>query len=1032
MRSTVHTFPLDNATSRKCDLPLGVVVTPLAGLTSLCAGVGGKGVDGNGTGSGHGNDSEREQGDIYNDDNDDIAGQSEIDYIPLDPENIVDPERIPVLRGPRLAATSQMQPTNPHPHAHSHPSSHPRHSSDNQHPSPSSSSPRAIHPPRCTRCNAYLNPYCPPVSTSSSLSSAFRTIGAYAPIQSYDCNMCGARGSISIREEYIANGTVDMATRCGTVEYEVGGAYCVRDRPVENVHLYGVEYAPFGCGGLGDGNGGENGHRHHGTLQSHGWKESLGAILEVGRCLRKTAPVKEVVEKGSAASVTTTSSPVKIGVFAFCLDMLVFPYVKRRKDSDHLIEDSHHDLDDEEIAVAIVSDIMEDPFCPLPLDMWTYDIGNRSNDRDWKRFCRIIDSFSGLMEELLGDSLRSVSSSSEMPAKWMRNCGGAALVALSDALKDSGGRATLITTRRPNYGVGALRDREAGQQSHYLRKECEQRLITPVQRVPNISAISGNDKDIVAGQFYRKLGEECAKYRVSLDIVVTNAVLSMPVSSMGSGQSQRPNMREYLDVATLSELCRATCGKFKWLRVGNECGIAIRGDDSDRLSANDSFTAEQLREELKRSALAYSGSDVVFKLRCSHGVQVKSYSPSLPLGNIIGDGIVDSAELEMSHMDSSSTIAVLLEHKVGGVVDTRESGKRGSEPPLVFFQSAVLYTTMTGRRRVRVSTLGLVTSKVPADVFRSADLGTVTTILTRQAISDIDRKDEGSLHIARDNVFQNCVSILANYRMHTTARTSPDSQLILPESLQLLPLFCLSLRKNRMFRHSLHKTMPSSKPFPTADERAYHISCGRMVLPNLALQSVHPNLLQISDMRTRDGEWITPPTLETNNFIDEEVITASMRAVCQLPKSMNPSISCLDADGMYILDDRFAFYLFVGTNVAEEKWREFFSVSPENNFANNTGVPVGKMALTNTESAHKLRNILQQLRMLNSPNTTLGLNARPTHAPLILVFVGRGSVFEEEMDSLLIDDPESHEKSYVDFLCAIHRAVREKISKFSG
>ncbi len=160
-------------------------------------------------------------------------------------------------------------------------------------------------------------------------------------------------------------------------------------------------------------------------------------------------------------------------------------------------------------------------------------------------------------------------------------------------------RATLITTRRPNYGVGALRDREAGQQSHYLRKECEQRLITPVQRVPNISAINGNDADMAAGQFYRKLGEDFAKYRVSLDIVVTNAVLSMPVSSMGSGQSQRPNMREYLDVATLSELCRVTCGKFKWLRVGNECGIAVGGDDSDTLNLNDSFTAEQLREELK-------------------------------------------------------------------------------------------------------------------------------------------------------------------------------------------------------------------------------------------------------------------------------------------------------------------------------------------------------------------------------------------------------------------------------------------------
>ena len=41
-----------------------------------------------------------------------------------------------------------------------------------------------------------------------------------------------------------------------------------------------------------------------------------------------------------------------------------------------------------------------------------------------------------------------------------------------------------------------------------------------------------------------------------------------------------PNsVREFLDVATLAELCRETCGRFSWLRVGNECGIAICGDD---------------------------------------------------------------------------------------------------------------------------------------------------------------------------------------------------------------------------------------------------------------------------------------------------------------------------------------------------------------------------------------------------------------------------------------------------------------------
>mmetsp|Transcript_1759 Transcript_1759/g.3536 ORF Transcript_1759/g.3536 Transcript_1759/m.3536 type:complete len:329 (+) Transcript_1759:68-1054(+) len=325
--------------------------------------------------------------------------------------------------------------------------------------------------------------------------------------------------------------------------------------------------------------------------------------------------------------------------------------------------------------------------------------------------------------------------------------------------------------------------------------------------------------------------------------------------------------------------------------------------------------------------------------------------------------------------------------------------------------------------------MGLMTTKIPADIYRSSDLGTVSTIMTREAISGLENPNDGSLASARHNVFEKCVSLLANYRKYTTAKSSPSGQLILPESLQLLPLFCLSLRKSRMFRNS---SVPFKAAFPTADERAYHIFYGRMVCPNLSLQCVHPNLLQVSDMRTRDGEWITPPVLQANNYAGEEVVAASMEPVCQLPKSMNPSIACLDEKGMYVLDDRFTFYLFIGKDVPEPKWQELLSVSTSAGAQRVGGewvsnVPMGELSLASTEAGHKLRNILYQLRRLNSPNATLAIDARHTHAPLVLVFVGRGSVFEEEMDSLLVDDPVGHEKSYVDFLCDVHKSVRQKL-----
>eukprot|EP00984_Skeletonema_dohrnii_P037145 scaffold38913_cov161-Skeletonema_dohrnii-CCMP3373.AAC.1 len=293
---------MDHKTLRSCgDLPLGLIVTPLGCLTSLCC-RGDDDDDGrmNGgvavanttatTTSTQWNG--REQGDIYSENRTDTLSCKDVDYVisPFDGNGIVnmggnsggngsvgnngrkeqeddDPERIPVIRGTKLSIKVSDDTTN---------------NNNAHHASTRMKTTQTITPPRCNRCNAYLNPYCTPSSsshssTSSTLTNTFQGL-IYTPTQSYNCNMCGSKSSIVIsNEEYIANNIFESTSlSCGTVEYEVGGEYCVRKSgAVENVFLYGVEYVPEGMDGYVNL---QQHHHHHGTMKSHGWREALDGI----------------------------------------------------------------------------------------------------------------------------------------------------------------------------------------------------------------------------------------------------------------------------------------------------------------------------------------------------------------------------------------------------------------------------------------------------------------------------------------------------------------------------------------------------------------------------------------------------------------------------------------------------------------------------------------------------------------------------------------------------------------------------------
>ncbi|KAL0425234.1 UNVERIFIED_CONTAM: protein transport protein Sec24-like [Sesamum radiatum] len=175
-----------------------------------------------------------------------------------------------------------------------------------------------------------------------------------------------------------------------------------------------------------------------------------------------------------------------------------------------------------------------------------------------------------------------------------------------------------------------------------------------------------------------------------------------------------------------------------------------------------------------------------------------------------------------SQIDCDKTIMVSLKHDV--------KLQEGTE---CAFQCALLYTTVYGQRRIRVSTLSLPCTNMLSNLFRSADLDTQFACITKQVASEIP---SAPLAQVRDQATSICVNILYSYRKFS-ATVSSSGQLILPEALKLLPLYTLALMKSTGLRSE-----------GRIDDRSFWINHVSPLPTPLIIPLVYPRMIAIHDL----------------------------------------------------------------------------------------------------------------------------------------------------------------------------------------
>lgn len=121
----------------------------------------------------------------------------------------------------------------------------------------------------------------------------------------------------------------------------------------------------------------------------------------------------------------------------------------------------------------------------------------------------------------------------------------------------------------------------------------------------------------------------------------------------------------------------------------------------------------KLQSQIRRTLTRETGYSVTMRVRCSDGLRVADH-----FGNFFQRNVTD---LEFGTIDADKAVAALIKHE-GKLDDKRDA----------YFQCAVLYTSATGERRVRLHNLAVPVTQVMANVFRFADIDATMAYCTKE------------------------------------------------------------------------------------------------------------------------------------------------------------------------------------------------------------------------------------------------------------------------------------------------------------
>lgn len=427
-----------------------------------------------------------------------------------------------------------------------------------------------------------------------------------------------------------------------------------------------------------------------------------------------------------------------------------------------------------------------------------------------------------------------------------------------------------------------------------------------------------------AGEYYKNMALDCSRCQITVDVIATSS-------------SSR-----HIELATIGQLAQFTGGEVVYRANFNR--------------ARDGRSFERTIAGMLDRQIAW---EAVMRMRCSKNIQITNHYGHMFVRSI------DLLALPAPDMGKGYCTALRLTDPLPA-------------PGAAYLQNALLYTSSSGERRIRVSTLRLPVVTEARQVFDSVNAPALLALLAKAAADKLSYT--ASLVDARDLVVRQLIRALAAYRRVAGPTAEPVA---IPPSMAVVPLYVLGLLKHPALILGADDVRP--------DVRAAAIASLRFLPGEHMLVAMHPQMFNLNMIP--DGN-------------EDEDGVANV-----FPPPQTLSAASVDRSAIMLFNTGESIVLLVGRDVPQDTLMATFGTSSIHEAAALDGVPVVEGSPYNA-AVRKIVDALVQARV------DAGLSY-----PAVNI-----TGDERILQVLLVDDHTRHFYSYQEFITQLQRNIEKELS----